>query len=277
MWVDDTENVLSGLKQSWDANGVLGSPDLSAASISLSVPRVRDQDFGYAPALPVGSIGDTVWHDVNNSGGDQSTQGVEPGIPGVTLRLYMDHNADGVADDVNGDGATNTLDAISSTATDEQGRYLFTSLPLETYLVQVDTATLPAGFTTTPTYQPPGASNSQSKVTLTGASPDNRSQDFSYYKPGVGSIGDLVWGDFNSSGTATPDAGEPGLGGVTVRLYDGSNNLVSTATTNAYGLYLFTDLPYGTYTVVVDGPRCRPGLRLLPPTIPSGPRTAARL
>lgn len=68
----------------------------------------------------------------------------------------------------------------------------------------------------------------------------------------LGSIGDFVWLDLNQNGLYEP--GEPGINGVTVALYDGSENLLkTTVTTNTSngnpGYYLFTDLPDGIYQV----------------------------
>ena len=51
-------------------------------------------------------------------------------------------------------------------------------------------------------------------------------------------IGDRVWIDTDGDGVQDP--GEAPASGVTVRLYDANGTLVSTATTNANGEYLFT-------------------------------------
>lgn len=64
----------------------------------------------------------------------------------------------------------------------------------------------------------------------------------------LGTISGTVWNDLNGDGTM--DSGELPISGVTVRLYDNSNNLVSTAVTGANGTYLFSGLPDGNYTVV---------------------------
>lgn len=62
-------------------------------------------------------------------------------------------------------------------------------------------------------------------------------------------LGDTIWLDLDGDGTQDP--GEPGLPGVTVGLYDASNNLINTATTDANGHYTFAGLADGTYTVRV--------------------------
>jgi valyl-tRNA synthetase len=60
----------------------------------------------------------------------------------------------------------------------------------------------------------------------------------------LGSIGDRVWEDTNRDGVQ--DAGELGLAGITVRLYDNTTNTVlATAITNATGNYLFSNLTTG--------------------------------
>ena len=64
-----------------------------------------------------------------------------------------------------------------------------------------------------------------------------------------GPIGDLVWNDVNENGI--PDPGEKGIAGALVKLTlpDGS---IMTAITDANGIYMFTDLPAGEYTVELD-------------------------
>ena len=261
VWVNDTNNVLAGLNQSYDSDGVLGSPDISAITINAGTPDDRAQDFGYGASQPVGTIGDTIWYDVNNSGDDQSNQGTEPGIPGITVNLYQDNDGDGTPDDLDGDGNTSNDpdDVVATTVTDADGTYLFSNLPLDSYIVAVDTAGIgSAGFGTTPTFDADGGADSRSQVSLTTTNPVNLNQDFSYTKSGLNSVGDYVWGDVNSSGGATAQAGEPGLAGVTVKLTppagvdagNGAGQPVYT-TTDADGFYLFTDLPDGSYTVEV--------------------------
>ena len=59
--------------------------------------------------------------------------------------------------------------------------------------------------------------------------------------------GDKVWEDRNANGLQ--DAGESGLDGVTVRLYDASDTLVGATTTSGGGQYKFTGLTSGTYSL----------------------------
>ncbi len=61
------------------------------------------------------------------------------------------------------------------------------------------------------------------------------------------SIGDYVWVD--DDGDGIQDAGESGLDGVTVKLYDSSHNPKGTTTTSGGGFYSFTNLTPGDYYV----------------------------
>ena len=65
------------------------------------------------------------------------------------------------------------------------------------------------------------------------------------------SVGDKVWQDTNGNGVQ--DAGEAGVSGVTVQLLKGGTS-VATATTDASGRYIFTNVVPGTYTVVFQKP-----------------------
>ncbi len=239
VWVNDNDNVLAGLNATYDSDGLAPNTGMatglgiSAVAISTATPDDRSQDFGYSASLPLGNVGGTLWFDVDNSGGDQSTQGAETGIAGVTVLLYSDADNDGTPDDANGDGIIDENDALASTTTDSNGDYLFDNLPMGGYIVGVDVAQLPAGYDPTATYEPDGDSdNYGTAVTLTEATPSNHDQDFSYTlsDTGLNSIGDLVWFDINGDGSPT---GEPGLGNVTVDL-KACNNVRDNFGTVAY-------------------------------------------
>ena len=66
--------------------------------------------------------------------------------------------------------------------------------------------------------------------------------------PEPASLGDFVWHDKDVDGIQ--DAGEPGIGGVVVKLLDaGDLSVVATTTTDAAGYYEFADLEPDTYVV----------------------------
>ena len=61
----------------------------------------------------------------------------------------------------------------------------------------------------------------------------------------------MVWEDKNGDGIRDPFAFEMGLQGWSVQLNDASGLLLSSATTDAAGNYIFAPLPAGTYSVCV--------------------------
>jgi len=72
-----------------------------------------------------------------------------------------------------------------------------------------------------------------------------------------GKIGDFIWNDLNGNGCQ--DAGEPGIAGVKVDLYQGcgvnkSGSIFKTTITDANGNYLFEGLCAGDYTVTITTP-----------------------
>jgi protocatechuate 3,4-dioxygenase beta subunit len=73
-----------------------------------------------------------------------------------------------------------------------------------------------------------------------------------HYSYELGSIGDRVWFDANANGKQ--DDGEHGIAGLTIKLLDGSNNVVATDTTDSDGNYLFDNLAPGSYTVQFSKP-----------------------
>ena len=63
------------------------------------------------------------------------------------------------------------------------------------------------------------------------------------------SLGDRVWTDVD--GNAAQDAGEPGINGATLTLYDAANAVLGTTTTAGDGQYSFPNLLAGSYKVCV--------------------------
>ena len=202
-------------------------------------------DFSYYQN-GVSAVGDTLFYDWNGNGAQDS--GTDGGIANVTVRLYQDENTNGVVDA--------GVDAmVGETVTSANGTYLFAGLPAGTYLVVVDQSDTNLATRFINTYDPYGAKDGRSVVTL-GTATTNLLQDFGYQPYGFNSIGDTVWYDANADGVQS-GATEAGLSNVTVRLYadlsgSGSYSLVRTTTTGTAGYYLFDSLPDGNYRVVVD-------------------------
>lgn len=208
----------------------------TGATLINGTPVNDADDSATTTILPVGTIGGRLWRDIDPQNGIQDAS--ETGIAGVTVTISGPN------------GYTGT------TITDSNGNYLFTGLPFSgNYTVTVDNSTLPGG-TGTVVYNEYGANNSNIGTvaivfdSTTGAD-TVLDADFGY--SGLQSmISGNVWNDVNRSGTTTPDIGEPGLAGITVRLFDSNNNLVATTTTNASGSYEFLGNFNGTYSVRID-------------------------
>jgi hypothetical protein len=195
--------------------------------IHASPSKLGENTIYAEPGPCPGEIGDFVWHDQD---GDTVQDPGEAGIANVQLKLYAD-NGDGYFD-----ATKDTL--IGTTTTDAGGRYLFQNLAPNDYFVDVVDATVPAGYKTTTYNDPTGM------ISL-DAGEQYLIADFGY---GTGApIGDFVWEDLNHDGVQDPD--EPGIAGVTVRLLDGSGNLLATTTTDGIGAYLFPNRPAGAYQV----------------------------
>ena len=208
-----------------------GTLDGSATTTLAPGATVDTMDFGYQP---LGSVGDTIFRD-DNGNGTQDTG--EPGLGGIDVQLL---------------DSTGTL--ITTATTDGNGNYDFTGLAAGTYQVSVVTSTLPRP-SRMPTADPDGGADSTATIVLTaGAAADT--MDFGYQP--LGSIGDTIFRDDNGNGTQ--DAGELGLGGVGVELLDASSSVIATAITDAAGVYGFSGLAGGVYTVRVDATTLPAGL-----------------
>ncbi|MEL6890818.1 MAG: SdrD B-like domain-containing protein, partial [Actinomycetota bacterium] len=194
-------------------------------TITVVSDDLRDDiDFGEA-LLTGGLIGDRVFDDLNGNGVDDG----EPGLDGVTVELLDAANA-----------------VVATRTTTGGGGYSFANLAPGAYTVRVDGSTVPARYVSST------GGLTQSTTLLSGTI--DRDRDFGFVAPAT--VGDLVWHDLDGDGVQ--DGGEPGLGGVTVELRDGGNNVIAADTTAADGSYSI-DVAPGTYSVVLD-----------PTTIPSG-------
>ena len=246
-------NFPSNVSQTGDADetGTCSTCD-GLAEQTLTTTAVDTIDFGYAP-FGTASIGDLVWKDVN---GDNTQLGtVELGLPNISVELWGDFNNDG------------TYVMLTSTTTDANGNYLFSSLADGSYQVIVDSTDtdLPTDgsgnlFSNT--------ANSIYTATITNGQVDIPSNctdcpnavDFGF--AALPSIGNMVFWDDNGNGTQ--DESEPGVEGVTVYLCSGSvgsctsgNAIASTTTSdgtdgNPAGFYQFAGLQPGDYTIGVE-------------------------
>ncbi|HEU5149546.1 MAG TPA: SdrD B-like domain-containing protein [Iamia sp.] len=181
------------------------------------------------------SLGDRVWEDVD---GDGTQDAGEPGVEGVTVTLYGP------------DGTT----VIDTTTTGPDGEYLFEDLTPGTYVVgfaptgdALLTVANAGGDDAADSDADPATGRTGPIALVSGE--DDLTVDAGVYT--AAALGDRVW--FDLDGDGVQDAGEPGASGVTVELLSGTT-VVDTTTTGTDGLYLFTDLAPGTYTVRFTAP-----------------------
>lgn len=202
-----------------------------------------DVDFGFAPTA---TIGNTVWLDENANG---MFDAGEEGIPNVTVLLRASDNS-----------------IVGTTITDLNGGYIFNDLPTDNYTVEVS-AGLPTGLL--PTFNEDSGTllpDNTTDVTIGGAD-EHLSAIFGYnYVSSMdvnnpngtttGAIGNRVWNDLNGNGVQ--EAGEAGIPGVTVTLYNDHDfdgvydNPVATTTTDASGFYIFDNINPNAYVLEID-------------------------
>lgn len=199
--------------------------DFIAVEIPAGGGAMLEADFGFIEGA---LIEGHVFFDENYS---SLMDDVESGLAAVTVSL-RGPGPDGII----GTGD----DVLAATKdTDASGRYYFTAPPGD-YRVTFDTGDTAA-------YPDETTATSYTFTAVSGT-------EYSGLDFGVdysGAIGDLIWHDLNSDGVQ--DAGEPGLAGVTVYLYDSSGaTLLATTVTDATGAYNFPGLQDGTYQVRVE-------------------------
>ncbi|MCC2670805.1 MAG: conserved repeat domain protein, partial [Armatimonadetes bacterium] len=228
----DTNTLPFGMTLIADPDGTT-TPSSATLTLAAGVANLS-QDFGYRGA---GSIGDRVWYDLNANGVQDAD---ESGLPGVTLTLHGDFNRDG------------SIDYTASTGTDAAGAYVFTHLPAGQYTVTADRGAARSSWNATYDLDGNGTPNlATATLAPRGANVDF---DFGYSDPTTvpGSVGDLVWND--ADGDGIKDSGEPGLAGVTVKLFTLGNALVATQVTDANGGYRFIPVAPGSYYVQFTAP-----------------------
>lgn len=214
--------------------------DLTTNVKGNSVPNF---DAGFADGV---SLGNFVWEDANNNG---VLDAGEAGIDGITVNLYLDANGDNLPD---------TTLPFTTTTTVGGGKYLFTGIAPNKYIVEIVS---PAGFRSSSgtTFDPvtgpfeSGLSgnslvdnqdhgktfsgnintgfvirantvqlfapgNSGNPNGNPGPNDANLLQDFGIYRSY--SLGNRVWLDKNNNGTIdAADGTTPGIDGAAVRLY----------------------------------------------------------
>lgn len=217
------------------------STGLTTTVVLSGGTHITDLDAGIhigSSNIGKGSLGDKVWYDINNNGLQDAG---EAGVPAITVTLYA---ADGVT-------------VLATTTTNALGEYIFTNLDEGSYVVGF--TNLPAGFSITAKDADSEGINGElnsdvnigtqkTDVVTLGPGEDKLSVDMGILPPaGSAALGDLVWFDLNNDGLQT--AGEPGVQGVMVTLYNGAGNAEANTTTDVNGNYHFVGLAPGIYNV----------------------------
>jgi len=231
----DAATLPGGMTPTFDRDG---TQDGSTEVVLPADGSILDVDFGY---VGTGSIGDTVWWDIDRDG---TRIGSEPGWPGVGITVTW-FGVDGVI------GTPD--DATVSVSTDSDGQYLVPNLPSGSYRVDVDTLTLPADASAT--FDPDGGVPDRSELVL-GDGQSNIDQDFGY--AGDGSIGDFAWIDVNAD--TVQDVFEPGVGSVALNVIwlgsdgvpGGGDDVAIATVTDSSGGYSVGGLVGGSYDVIMD-------------------------
>ncbi|MCC7029258.1 MAG: carboxypeptidase regulatory-like domain-containing protein, partial [Chitinophagaceae bacterium] len=190
----------------------------------------------YAQSNVSASLGNFVWNDADQDGIQDPS---EAGVAGVLVTLYAE------------DGVT----VLATTVTDEFGYYIFNNLTPDDYVVGF--SNLPAGYifsgdnagNNDAIDSDPDMVSGKTAVIHLSAGEKDLTVDAGIYNPAlpIGALGNFVWFDYNKDGLQT--AGENGVPGVTVTLYDDSNNILAVTSTDASGHYLFNNLGAGQYYV----------------------------
>jgi hypothetical protein len=228
-------------------------------------------DFGFFAPVAIGS---TIFADANNNGTKEAT---ETGIAGAKVNLFK---ADGTTPATDATGA-----AIPEQTTVSDGKYLFSNLAPGSYVVKVTPApsnpvsstdiatsdadnqvdgddngsqTTSGGVVTSPVIvlasgsEPtaePSSDGTADDVATIGDTNGDMTVDFGFLSPKV-SLGSTVFHDVNNNGTQ--DAGEVGISGATVKLYNEAGTQVGASiVSDGSGNYIFNDLAPGKYSVGV--------------------------
>ncbi|REJ73452.1 MAG: hypothetical protein DWQ36_02600 [Acidobacteria bacterium] len=262
-----------------DLGNVLQELNVSTPPTAGDVPPLApgsnydNADFGYAPR-DRGTIGNQVWRDL--SGGVTGLfEAGEPGIPGVSVKLWLDNNGNGIIEPGIDNCVRGCVDLI---LTDPNGQYEFRGLPFADYVVEVtDELNVLQGLQSsvcTIGNCPDQTADNVSKTppyatTLSSGTPTDFRADFGYVTdPGTGdfTLSGLVYFDAQPDGDYTNQTPleDFAVDDVVVSLFidldfDGIGDLLYATQVTSGGVgatvnYTFTDLPPASWVITVDGP-----------------------
>jgi hypothetical protein len=200
------------------------------------------------------NVGNFVWDDVD---GDGNQDAGEPGMSGITVQLWNSAKNDLI------DSAITSATGIYSVTAPLPGDYRIRVLlpsPSDQFSPKnmaggddlkdsdVNPSGADFGFTDIYTF----GSNLISITTIDAGIIRYRTPTPTRTPTPI-NVGNLVWNDLDGDGNQ--DAGEPGLGGITVQLWNSAKTqLIHSAVTNASGLYTLIAPTPGDYRVRVLRP-----------------------
>jgi hypothetical protein len=171
------------------------------------------------------AVGDYVWNDTDADGVQDAN---EAGIAGVLVTLY---NSAGTA--------------VASAVTDANGKYLFVNVTPGSYTMGFSGLPVGASFTAKDNGGDAADSDVNPATGRTDAFNLIAGQTNTTIDAGLvtryAAVGNFVWNDLNANGIQ--DAGEPGVAGVTVTLYNSSGAAVASAVTDGNGYYFINNIP----------------------------------
>lgn len=192
------------------------------------------------------TIGNLVYVDTDGNGFYDAASG-ETGLGGVTIQLYKT-GADGVPggdDDV----------YVTQTASSATGEYSFPGLAVDNYYLVF---TAPPGRIFT-LYQQAGDPARDNDADRNGRTATIAVADVSTFYDQIdcglvspSSVGNRIFVDSDADGIQ--DTGEPGLAGVTVRLFDVTPTQTDVVMSQSDGTYLFQNVLHGTQHIEIDLP-----------------------
>ncbi|MES2469452.1 MAG: SdrD B-like domain-containing protein [Verrucomicrobiota bacterium] len=241
--------VLPSLHQSFSPKNLAGGDDQKDSDINPSGADLGFTDvFTIAPNVISTTIHDAgliselpIGHTIGNYVFRSSADGTQPGsgFNGVTVQLL--NSAGGVLQTT-----------VSAAMGPLNGRYSFDAPP-GTYRLKFLS---PGGYVPSPDQNNGGDDtldsdiNANGETALFSLAAGQVRTDLDAAFVNLVNIGNFVWHDFDSDGAQ--DAGEPGIGGVTVQLWNsGKTSLLDSAVTSTSGTYSITAPGPGSYRVRV--------------------------
>ena len=222
-------------------NGVIGNKIFqngTSPKITVVYNNTTHNDWNVGMYLPPATIGPNKVFD--DEDGDGFKDPDEESLANVTVGLYCYH-----------ENGTALLVAIN--VTDSNGEYVLYNVQPGACFIQVSPNVNNQTYSFSPIV-PNGNQihpNGTSPVVNVTWNDIVKNLDVGMYLPVT--IGNKVWEDLNGNGLQ--DDGEAGKANVTVKLINDAGATVATTTTDALGMYKFTNLPPGKYGVRFTLPR----------------------